>query len=287
MRKLSLPLRPLTPRTEGRTQTAERIDRLGLSLLAAAVCAAFFYWLWRSAGPALLAGGALSAILLPPLLRGEKRACLGRRKSARRAQRAEAGVEALLLCEKTDAALKAASWLQKAYPLEALSPREGFCTGFLRHKRAAVFFLAQIRTATADDLLPLLRAARAENVQVCLICAACGFDEHAKTLANAAKPSVFLFDRKADCQSDPGKRFAGRRSANGEMGERTLAPRAARNRAQTRVLPAICADFFRNAGGVLAKPTCGLFGLRRGERAAFRLQSARAGTNEASAVIRK
>ena len=58
MRKLSLPLRPLTPRTEGRTQTAERIDRLGLSLLAAAVCAAFFYWLWRSAGPALLAGGA-------------------------------------------------------------------------------------------------------------------------------------------------------------------------------------------------------------------------------------
>lgn len=203
MRKLSLPLRPLTPRTEGRTQTAERIDRLGLSLLAAAVCAAFFYWLWRSAGPALLAGGALSAILLPPLLRGEKRACLGRRKSARRAQRAEAGVEALLLCEKTDAALKAASWLQKAYPLEALSPREGFCTGFLRHKRAAVFFLAQIRTATADDLLPLLRAARAENVQVCLICAACGFDEHAKTLANAAKPSVFLFDRKATASLIP------------------------------------------------------------------------------------
>ena len=203
MRKLSLPLRPLTPRTEGRTQTAERIDRLGLSLLAAAVCAAFFYWLWRSAGPALLAGGALSAILLPPLLRGEKRACLGRRKSARRAQRAEAGVEALLLCEKTDAALKAASWLQKAYPLEAISPREGFCTGFLRHKRAAVFFLAQIRTATADDLLPLLRAARAENVQVCLICAACGFDEHAKTLANAAKPSVFLFDRKATASLIP------------------------------------------------------------------------------------
>ena len=203
MRKLSLPLRPLTPRTEGRTQTAERIDRLGLSLLAAAVCAAFFYWLWRSAGPALLAGGALSAILQPPLLRGEKRACLGRLKSARRAQRAEAGVEALLLCEKTDAALKAASWLQKAYPLEALSPREGFCTGFLRHKRAAVFFLAQIRTATADDLLPLLRAARAENVQVCLICAACGFDEHAKTLANAAKPSVFLFDRKATASLIP------------------------------------------------------------------------------------
>lgn len=203
MRKLSLPLRPLTPRTEGRTQTAERIDRLGLSLLVAAVCAAFFYWLWRSAGPALLAGGALSAILLPPLLRGEKRACLGRRKSARRAQRAEAGVEALLLCEKTDAALKAASWLQKAYPLEALSPREGFCTGFLRHKRAAVFFLAQIRTATADDLLPLLRAARAENVQVCLICATCGFDEHAKTLANAAKPSVFLFDRKATASLIP------------------------------------------------------------------------------------
>ena len=203
MRKLSLPLRPLTPRTEGRTQTAERIDRLGLSLLAAAVCAAFFYWLWRSAGPALLAGGALSAILLPPLLRGEKRACLGRRKSARRAQRAEAGVEALLLCEKTDAALKAASWLQKAYPLEALSPREGFCTGFLRQERAAVFFLAQIRTATADDLLPLLRAARAENVQVCLICAACGFDEHAKTLANAAKPSVFLFDRKATASLIP------------------------------------------------------------------------------------
>ena len=203
MRKLSLPLRPLTPRTEGRTQTAERIDRLGLSLLAAAVCAAFFYWLWRSAGPALLAGGALSAILLPPLLRGEKRACLGRRKSARRAQRAEAAVEALLLCEKTDAALKAASWLQKAYPLEALSPREGFCTGFLRQERAAVFFLAQIRTATADDLLPLLRAARAENVQVCLICAACGFDEHAKTLANAAKPSVFLFDRKATASLIP------------------------------------------------------------------------------------
>ena len=197
MRKLSLPLRPLTPRTEGRSQTAERIDRLGLSLLVAAACGAFFYWLWRSAMPAVLAGGALSAILLPPLLRGERRVCLGRRRSASRARLAEAAVEALLLCEKTDAALKAASWLQKAYPLEALSPREGFCTGFLRQKRAAVFFLAQIRTATADDLLPLLRLARTENVQVCLICAACGFDEHAKTLANAVKPSVFLFDKKA------------------------------------------------------------------------------------------
>ena len=176
---------------------AERIDRFGLSLFAAAACGAFFYWLWRSALPAILAGGALSAILLPPLLRGERRACLGRRKSASRARLAEAAVESLLLCEKTDAALKAASWLQRVYPLEALSPREGFCTGFLRQKRAAVFFLAQIRKATADDLLPLLRLAQGENVQTCLICAACGFEEDAKALANTVKASVFLFDKKA------------------------------------------------------------------------------------------
>ena len=97
MRKLSLPLRPLTPRTEGRTQTAERIDRLGLSLFVMAAFSCLFFALWREAAPAFLASGALSALLLPPLLRRETRAAQSRRSrqcralpsSPRRAIRAE------------------------------------------------------------------------------------------------------------------------------------------------------------------------------------------------------
>lgn len=186
----------MQPAAHGRTRWAERIDRLGLSLFVMAAFSCLFFALWREAAPAFLASGALSALLLPPLLRRETRAAQSRRSRQCRALRAEAALDALLLLAPGDAAAQAARWLQSEYPLKPAAPSDGCVPCRLHEKSAVVFFLQKTVRAETDDLLPLLRRAKAEAAPLCLICAACDFSDAARAFAETADPRAILFDRR-------------------------------------------------------------------------------------------
>lgn len=198
MRKLSLPLLQIIMQQSAgaRTRWAERIDRFGLSLFLLLLCFAFFFLLWGRIAPSVFAAGALSALMLPPLLRLENRLAQTRHSRKSRALRAEAAVDALLLRSAQEAALQAFHWLQGEYPLTLLPPRGGVCLCRLGDKNAAVLFLQKSACAQPDDLLAPIRLAQRFNVGLCFVCGACDFSETTYAFAASLETQIILLDRR-------------------------------------------------------------------------------------------
>ena len=176
---------------------AERVDRLGLSLLLIALCTVFFLLILRRALPAFFAGTALSALMIPPLLRLEKKNREKRNARWAKSAFAEAAVDDLLLTSAPQAAFQAAQWLKSAYHLDSVLGYDNECVVEKGEKKWAVFFLQKHATGegSCDDMLVFLRRARAIGIESVLILSACPFSAAARKYSQGCKLSVRLFDR--------------------------------------------------------------------------------------------
>jgi len=189
----------MDPFTTQRTRLAERIDRIGLSLLALSACTLLFFIAFDYALPSFLSGCALCALMLPPLLTLDKRRKSRKHASSERTKRAEAAVQALLLCSPLEASLQVAHWLSQAYDLSNIQPALNGCTAEKNGRKLAVFFLQKHPSCegSCDDVLILLRHAIALSANQCVICAACSFSAEAQRMADESALPIVIFDGKS------------------------------------------------------------------------------------------
>lgn len=191
----------MQPRPQKRTRMAERLDRLGLSVLLFAGCFALFLFLWDAFLPSLAAGTALSILALVPLLRMKDKRHEQKKERASKRLVAEEKVNALLFVAPEDAAFQASQWLATACALRDLRRENGFCTAFHEKQKVAVFFLQKhpCGKIDCDDLLPCVRAAMQCGAEICAVCAPCSFSEDALQNSgrfSANQPSLSLFDQQ-------------------------------------------------------------------------------------------
>lgn len=185
------------------TRLAGRLDRLGLCALTLLFSVGLFAFLWRDLLAALPAGAAFSVLLLMTLHVGAQKSLQSREMALRRKLGGEMAVDSLLLQSASSAVSNAAGWLSQALQ-EPLSQPQPKNRGILARCGEETVWIACIQKhpcgkAGPDDVLSILRDARMENAQACVICATCAFSSEASAFCEDVSPRVRLLDRPALC----------------------------------------------------------------------------------------
>lgn len=179
------------------TRLAGRIDRLGLYLFSMLLCFGWFYFLWGRFTPALLAGLALSLLILITIRLGEKRTLDRREEALRRRIGGEMAVDSLLLQSPASAVSNAAAWLSQAITLTDFQPK---AHGIIALHETGRVWLACLQLhdssrAGCDEVLACVRNARREKADICIICSTCAFSQEAIAFAEELAPRTRLLGR--------------------------------------------------------------------------------------------
>ncbi|MCL2544917.1 MAG: restriction endonuclease [Clostridia bacterium] len=190
----------MTTPFEQKSRLGGAVDRLAARLLVFVLCFLWFYRLWGMAAPALLAGGALYALLWRTLALWQRRA-LARKAAALRAHIGGAlALEGLLTVQPAQAARQAADWLASRHDIHVLGEaRDGV---LLRYGQETLYLLClqghpQQRT-DADAVLAAGRARLAVlRADRCILCSPGAFTQEARDTADSLEPPVRLIDGDA------------------------------------------------------------------------------------------
>lgn len=203
MRELSLPRQLLmqsfksqTP-LASQTRMAGRLNRLGLYMLLALLCCAFFYFLMGHIYPALLAGAALSTLVIYTIRLGEKKTLARRETALRRQIGGEMAVDSLLLQSRRSATSNVTAWLTQVLALDSFQEK---ANGTIAAHESGRIFITCLQKhpsskADEDDILCAVRHARREAADICIVCATCDFSAQAAQYAEDLSPRTRLLGR--------------------------------------------------------------------------------------------
>jgi len=242
---------------EQKSRLGSVLDRLATRLLALALCFLWFYRLWGMAAPALLAGGALCALLWRTLALWQRRA-LARKEAMLRAHiGGTLALERLLTVQPVEAARQAADWLASLYDLDVLGDAADGV--LLRYGQETLYLLClQGHPQQHTDAGAVLAAGRARSLvsqadraDRCVLCATGAFTQEALDTADSLEPPVRLID------GDTLRKLAGRLSpaTDGQlvaMGRRQRKPFAWASLRQTMFSPQKTRRYAAYGTGLLA-----------------------------------
>lgn len=173
------------------------VDRIATRLLLLALCVLWFFRLWGMLAPALLAGGALCALLWRTLALGQQRALARKAAILREHIGGTLALERLLTILPVQAARHAADWLASRYDLGVLG--EAGDGVLLRYGQETLYLLClQGHPQQRTDAGAVLAVARARlsvpKAARCVLCSTGTFTQEAADTAEALEPPVRLID---------------------------------------------------------------------------------------------
>ena len=173
------------------------IDRIGATLLICCLCVGWFVFLWGLGPPAVLAGLALSTLVLLALRKGGAQATQKREAALRRRLGGELAMEALMLAPAKQAHFRAGLILAEKYPLkmDKITDFGMFCHDDQGEILVFCICAAPQGNVSAQALLPMVRTAKEHKIRRCAACTTSSFSKEASAFAEFSDICIRLFDR--------------------------------------------------------------------------------------------
>lgn len=175
---------------DSKNRVARALDRLALRALLLALCVFYFYLLWQSGLPSLLAGGALFVLLWLSLLLCERRTLSRRDRMLRERVGGMIATQSLILMPSSRASERVCALLCEtldAEPLGAGRMRYGGESWLVRCAQCL-----QGSSASEGDVLSAHRARVESGADKCALASTAGFSPAAVRAAEWMDPPVRL-----------------------------------------------------------------------------------------------
>lgn len=181
-----------------RTYLAGLFNRIGLKVLVFALCGSWFIYLWGWRPSALIAGTALSVLVMMAIRLFNKRTVNLREEELRRRIGGELAVEKLLLSPKRQAHFQAALWLGISYPIRMENAMNDGLICTLDEKRLLVRCILRHESEkiACEEIISLQRAAIKYHADKAVACVTSELTDAAKGYAETAAPPISVVDKK-------------------------------------------------------------------------------------------
>jgi len=180
----------MTSPFDQKNKAAAALDRLALRALLFSVCALYFFYLWRSGLPSLIAGGALFTLVMLLLMQLQRRTLTRRERMLRERISGMIALESLLLLPNAQACQQVCSLLCRtldAEPLPGSKMRYEDDVWLVRCVQCL-----QGASASQGDVLSAHRARIESSADRCALVSTTGFSPDAIRAAEWADPPVRL-----------------------------------------------------------------------------------------------
>lgn len=162
-----------------------------------ALCTGWFVYLWGLSAPSLLAGCALSVMMLLACRKSTAGYVVRREDALRRRLGGEMALESLMLAPARQAHFRAGLMLAEKYPfrMDRITDDGLICADDHGSILISCICAAPQGTVGASALLPVLRAAKANKIGRCAVCATAAFSKEAAAFSELSSVPMRLIGR--------------------------------------------------------------------------------------------